>query len=748
MVYRISVLLCFALLSAGLALATAVATIRGIVHDSQHRPIPGADVVLKAEHSDFTQTTQTSPQGEFQFDSVPVGEYVITITKANLATREERITVLSGTAPILHFEMRVAQQAQTVTVTSEAPPAQEESVTPTTLVTRTEIAQTPGAALTNSLAAITDYVPGAYYTHDQLHVRGGHQVSWLIDGVPIPNTNIASNLGPQIDPKDMDALEAQRGSYSADYGDRTYGIFNVAPRTGFERNNEAELILSAGNFYQTDDQLNFGGHTNRFAYYASLNGNRTDLGLQTPTSAVIHDQANGYGGFASLTYNLDAQDQLRLVAQLRQDYYQVPFDPNDPNTAGQFLSDSNKERDGFVLFSWVRTFSPGLVLTVSPFYHYNSVNYASSPNDIPSSATENLSSNYEGGQANISWIAKRNNLRAGIFGFAEQASQLFGLLCNSPGNCENVDPPVTANPVGGLAAVYAEDQLKVTSWLSVDAGVRQTHYSGQVVENATSPRVGGSLRVPKLNWVFRAFYGHFYQAPPLLTISGPLIGAANNQDLNFIPLHGERDEEHQYGVTIPLWGWTIDADTFLTRAKNFFDHNNFNNSNLFFPITIQGARINGWELTLRSPQIYKRGQVYLTYSNQLALSFGCITGGLIAPCPVPAPGYGFLDHDQRNTLHVGGQLTLPRRSYASTDVYYGSGFTNGNSPPDPNSHLEPHTTFDLTLGKEFGERFALSVTGLNVGNRRVLLDNSFTFGGTHYNNPREIFAQLRYRFHY
>jgi len=747
MVRKVSRLFCSMLLLAATALATAFATVRGIVHDPQHRPIADAEVVLKAEHSEFAQTARTSPEGEFRFDAIPVGEYRITVSRPGFAAQEEALTVLSGTAPILHLELQVARQAQTVTVTSDAPPAQAESVTPTTLVTRTEIAETPGAALTNSLAIITNYVPGAYYTHDQLHVRGGHQVSWLIDGVSIPNTNIASNLGPQIDPKDMDALEAQRGSYSADYGDRTYGIFNVAPRTGFERSNEAELLVTAGNFYQTDDQLNFGGHTNRFAYYASLSGNRTDLGLETPTTAVIHDQANGYGGFGSLTYNVNAQSQLRLVAQLRQDFYQVPFDPNDPNTPGQFLSDSNKERDGFVLFSWVRTFGPGLVVTVSPFYHYNKVSYASSPSDLPSSATENVSSNYEGGQGNLSWIAKRNNLRAGLFGFAEQSSQLFGLLCNSPGNCESVNPPVTASPNGGLAAVYVEDQYQATSWLSLSAGLRQTHYSASVVENATSPRVGASLRVPKLNWVFRAFYGHFYQAPPLLTISGPLINAANNQDLNFIPLHGERDEEHQYGVTIPLWGWTIDADTFLTRAKNFFDHNNFNNSNLFFPITIQGARINGWELTLRSPRIRKRGQVYLTYSNQLALSFGCVTGGLIAPCPTPAPGFRLLDHDQRNTLHIGGQWSLPKRSYVSTDAYYASGFTNGD-PSLPGDHLQPHTTFDLTLGKNFGERFALSVTGLNVANRRVLLDNSFTFGGTHYNNPREIFVQLRYRFHY
>ncbi len=236
------------------------------------------------------------------------------VSKSGLSSQEMRITVLSGTAPILHFELAVAVQVQSITVTSDTLPAQTESITPTTLTTREEIAITPGASKSNSLAMITDYVPGSYYTHDQLHVRGGHQVSWLIDGVSIPNTNIASNLGPQVNPNDIDVLETMRGSYSSEYGDRTYGIFNVAPRTGFESNNEAELVLTAGNFYQTDDQLNFGGHSRSFAYYASLNGNRTDLGLQTPTSAVIHDQANGYGGFTNLTYNLDSADQLRLVA--------------------------------------------------------------------------------------------------------------------------------------------------------------------------------------------------------------------------------------------------------------------------------------------------------------------------------------------------------------------------------------------------------------------------------------------------
>lgn len=742
---RASLLFLIFLLLGTASLATVFGAARGIVHDPQHRPVPGIQIILKSKTSDYSVTTQTDANGEFQFAAVPLGKYSVAVSDTAFFAEEQIVVVLSGTAPVLHFELHLASQNQSVTVSADAASAQTETITPTALVDRVEIQQTPGAARSNSLAMITDYVPGAYLTHDQLHVRGGHQVSWLIDGVPIPNTNIASNLGPQIDPKDIDTVEMQRGSYAADFGDRTYGIFNVAPRTGFERNKEAELVASFGNFFQTDDQFNLGGHSNRLAYYGSVNANRTNLGLETPTSAVLHDQANGVGGFASLIYNVDPLNQLRLVTSLRRDFYQIPFDPNNPeNTPGERLRDANRESDAFLAFSWVHTFNAALMLTVSPFYHFNRAAFESNPQDFPSAATDNRSSKYAGGQATLAYIKNRNNARIGLYGFAQQDHQLFGVQFNDPS-----DPNFgnnfrdSENSSGSLQALFAEDQFRATSWLTLNAGIRQTHFSGSLVENATSPRFGIALRIPTINWVFRGFYGHFYQPPPLLTASGPLLQFVNNQSFSFIRLHGERDEESQFGVTIPLKNWTLDADTFRTRAKNFFDHNSLGNSDIFFPITIDGALIRGWELTLHSPRLFKRGQLYVTYSNQVANGFGGINGGLTDFSP---PGGFFpLDHDQRNTLHVGGVMNLPWRTYASTDIYYGSGFTNGAPPPD---HLPGHTTFDLTLGKEFGERFSVSVSALNVANRRVLLDNSFTFGGTHYLNPREIFVQLRYHFHY
>src|SRR6202453_2979471 len=387
-------------LFSGLSLhATIFGKIQGIVHDPQHRPIAGAAVKLEAITSSWSQTTQTDDNGEFLFTSVPVGDYKITVTQPKFDTTEQTVTVASNSSPILHFQLAIASVNQTTIVVSQADVANVDSVTPTTLVNRADIAQTPGADRTNSLAMITDYVPAAYVTHDMLHMRGGHQVDWLIDGVPIPNTNIASNLGPQIDPKDIDYLEVQRGSYQADEGDRTYGIFNIVPRSGFERNNEAELVTSFGNWYQTNDQLNFGGHTARFAYYASLNGNRSNYGLQTPVGQVVLDAQNGYGGFASFIFNPNPKDQFRIVTSLRRDYYQIPYDPN-PNSPGNQvfpsvgLRDGQHETDGYVAFSWIHTFNPNLLLTVSPFYHYNDATYVSPDTDTPVISNAVQTANY------------------------------------------------------------------------------------------------------------------------------------------------------------------------------------------------------------------------------------------------------------------------------------------------------------------------------------------------------------------
>jgi hypothetical protein len=736
---RLATALLAALLWSAPICAANVGSVRGVVHDQQHHPIAGAQVTLKSATSELAQSSVTDSRGEFSFMTVPLGDYVLTVSDPDFTVAAQAVSVASGSSPVAHVQLSKGPQLDTLTVTAAPETTMLNTATPSTVVNRMDIERAPGADRSNSLAMITDFVPGAYVVHDQLHVRGGHQTTWAIDGVEIPNTNIASNLGPQIDPKDIDYLEVQRGSYQADQGDRTYGVFNVVPRTGFERDNQAELNASGGSYGQTNDYLSVGSHTERFAYYASVNGNRSDLGIETPVAQIIHDAQNGYGGFSTLIFNATPDDQLRLVFSARHDNYDIP------NVPGQLSDDVQRETDVFAILSWVRKLGADAALTSSVFYHQNRADLDAAPGDFPISTTDQRSSTYVGGQETLRLHVSRNDLQVGVTGFSQHDTESFNVLFNDGGNSDGSGAPIfqTVSPTGSLVAAYVEDTFKATDWLSFAGGVRQTHFAGAVAENATSPRLGATLALPGGHWLLRGFWGKYYQAPPLITLSGPLLEFAQSNDLGFIPLHGERDEEYQFGLTIPIQGWTIDIDHFHTLAKNFFDHNNIGNSNAFLPLTIDGALIQGNELAIRSPKLWSVGQFHLAYSNQTADGFGAINGGLTDFSP-PAGSFA-LDHDQRNTANAGFDANLPMQSFASISVHYGSGFANGDAPP---THLPGHAEINLSTGKSFGQSLQASLTILNLTDRHLLIDNSLTFGGVHYNDPRQIYAQIRYRFGY
>ncbi len=743
------------------ALANVFGHVQGVVHDPQHRPLPNAEVTLTGTTTDYTLKVTSDAEGVFQFAAVPLGGYTLTVAAKGFAPQSETFTLAANTSPMLHVELAIASLQEKVTVAGIV--ANQDTVTPTTDINKIDIEQTPGADRTYSMQSITDYTPGAYMTHDMLHMRGGHQVTFQIDGVQIPQTNIASNLGPQIDPKNIDTMEVQRGSYTADEGQRTYGIFNVATKTGFDRDNDAELVVTAGNFWQTNDQLSFGSHTQKLSYYASLDGNRSDYGLAPPIAQTYHDAANGQGGFASIIDNVRPLDQLRFVGSARTDYFQIPYDPDGNDDASQIfnssgLRDAERESDIYGAATWVHTFNPSTVLQVTPMYHYNLANYDPNINDTPNASTEHRTSQYAGGQSSFSTEFARNYFQAGASGFYQHDGLLLAVVSNTPG--EAGLSPVTASVGGEDAEAFISDSFHVTNWLTLLGGIRQSHFAGGIIDNYTAPRIGMTVQVPKLNWVFRGFYGRFYQVSPLVTLSGPVLQYANNNNTTVVPLHGERDEEHQFGVQIPLptnafRGWMIDADTFKTRVNNFLDHNNIGDSSIYIPITDDGALVRAWELTLRSPQIPRVGAFHLAYSNQIAEQRGNITGGLICvPVGDPACDAGFaytpVDHDQRNTLSVGFNGTLPWHAYASTNVTYGSGFSNGaqGDPGFPTGmYLDAHESWDLSAGKEF-ERVTVSATVLNVTGQRTLLDTSLTFGGFHYSDPRQAYAEVRWRFKY
>jgi len=78
-------LACFLLLCVPNSSATVFGVVRGVVHDPQHHPINQARVTLQANDSGYRLMADTTRDGEFQFDAVPLGLYTINVDAPGFA---------------------------------------------------------------------------------------------------------------------------------------------------------------------------------------------------------------------------------------------------------------------------------------------------------------------------------------------------------------------------------------------------------------------------------------------------------------------------------------------------------------------------------------------------------------------------------------------------------------------------------------------------------------------------------------
>ena len=735
---KVSILLALVLIGvAHPALAQVFGTVRVVARDAQDLAVPGADVTLQAEASTWSQSATTNTQGEAVFVAVPIGHYTVKVVLPGFKEAARDIQVTANSVMPVQFALAIGGVTESVHVQAAAESINPESVRTETLTHRLDIERQPDADRSGSLSMITNNVPGAFVMHDHLHSRGGHGVTFQIDGVPVPNSNLAS-VGSQFDPKDIDYLQSERGGLASNYGDRAYGVFNLIPRSGFEGDKFGDVTANIGNYNQASVYSSFGDHANnqRFAYFASGSANRTDRGLERVDVPVLHDKASSYSGFTSLLFLPSPKNQYRVVASARQDNYEVP---NIVAQQALGIDDHEKATDAFGAGTWVRTSDSGMLMTASPYYHYHRERYLGGVND-PLVTNDDRISHYVGGSFNVTLNPGKNSLHVGSDSFAEHDDSTFGLAANDATGLSLTESEVLW---ASVVSAYADETYRATNWLTLNGGLRWERFEGSLTEYGTSPRVGTAITVPKVG-VFRASYGHFYQHPQTSTIAGPLLQFALQTGFGYLPVPGERDNIVELGLGIPVHGWTIDVNGFYNKTKNLVDHEVLGNSNLLFPLTIDNGRVRAFESTLRSPLIAHRLRMHYALSWMEAQGRGEITGGLTNFKPPANNAYFFLDHDQRVTFTPGFEVDLPAGAWVAGTVIYGSGFLRGDGP----AHLPSHTSGDISVGKDFSKSVTVRVTALNVTNELFLTGIDNSFAGTHYTNPREVTAQVKWKFHY
>jgi len=74
------------------------------------------------------------------------------------------------------------------------------------------------------------------------------------------------------------------------------------------------------------------------------------------------------------------------------------------------IRDVQRERDAFLVGTWLRTLGGGMVLNESPYFHWNSSSPLGGPGDTPVITTDEHDSGYPGGEASFSLGERSGNL--------------------------------------------------------------------------------------------------------------------------------------------------------------------------------------------------------------------------------------------------------------------------------------------------------------------------------------------------
>ena len=93
----------------------------------------------------------TGQEGSFETATLPIGEYRVTVMKNGFESSAQEVIISSREAPVLHFQLAIGKSSQVVNVEDKSLTANPDTMTPTTIVSRKEIQETPGADLSNSI---------------------------------------------------------------------------------------------------------------------------------------------------------------------------------------------------------------------------------------------------------------------------------------------------------------------------------------------------------------------------------------------------------------------------------------------------------------------------------------------------------------------------------------------------------------------------------------------------------------------
>jgi hypothetical protein len=160
--------------------------INGTVTDPSGAVVPGAHVKATNKATSIDYTSESTADGNFVFQDLPVGTYKVTVIAGGFPTLEvDGILVAQGAIYTLNAGMKMSQQSTTVEVSAAALTLDTTTSTQSTLVEGANLQTMPlnGRDFTQLISVTPGFGGYSAGGYGSLNGTRANQINWQIDGV-------------------------------------------------------------------------------------------------------------------------------------------------------------------------------------------------------------------------------------------------------------------------------------------------------------------------------------------------------------------------------------------------------------------------------------------------------------------------------------------------------------------------------------------------------------------------------------
>ena len=228
-------------------------SVLGTVSDPSGATVAGATVKLTNSGTNETRSLQTGSGGTFAFPNLSAGQYQVEIEATGFKRfTEDGVQVQVGVATRVDASLQIGSVAQSVVVTTEAPPLQTDSASLGTTIGQEEVESIPlsGRNVNNMLTlvpgvvaqgdtygnAVSNQAAGARtnsigFGNYAIGGGFGNQSQFYVDGVP--SNGPANNLNSYIPSQDVvQEFRVVTNNVPAEYGNYAGGVVNITTKSG------------------------------------------------------------------------------------------------------------------------------------------------------------------------------------------------------------------------------------------------------------------------------------------------------------------------------------------------------------------------------------------------------------------------------------------------------------------------------------------------------------------------------------